>query len=79
MFSAPKGVCLRDVQLPAHPLLADLYHNIFNKPSFYNTSFTCLLQFKDVLNKELLKILIGIVDTKLLKAKTNRNKKYHEH
>ena len=31
--------------------------------------FTCLFQFKNVLNKELLKIFIGIIDAQLFKAK----------
>ena len=32
------------------------------------SSVTCLFQFKDVLNKELLKVLISIVDAKLFKT-----------
>jgi len=39
-------------------------------------SLTCVLllfQFKDVLNKELLQVLIGIVDAQLLKANNEKS------
>ena len=47
--------------------LADLFHEMFLNISY--KIFTCLFQFKNVLNKELLKIFIGVIDAQLFKAK----------
>lgn len=41
---------------------------LYNLHVFLCHIITCLFQFKDVLNKELLKILISIVDAKLLET-----------
>lgn len=39
-----------------------------HQQSVHTNFVTCLFQFKDVLNEELLKVLISIVDAKLFKT-----------
>lgn len=63
---------MRGISLPIHIFLADLFHEMFLNISY--KIFTCLFQFKNVLNKELLKIFIGIIDAQLFKAKGKKNR-----
>ena len=63
----PKTVTSTHFHLHVHAKFTPVVTVLFN--TFLYTSFvTCLFQFKDVLNEELLKVLISIVDAKLFKT-----------
>lgn len=67
---------MRGISLPIHIFLADLFHEMFLNISY--KIFTCLFQFKNVLNKELLKIFIGIIDAQLFKAKGKKKNRHKD-